>query len=118
MLVKAKQLYQEKSASALALFAQCRKHGGPLSPYNAALLDSLSNEQVLLEMKYLKATIAADLKLKNRITDPQTKKYKFIQLPVSELKTGIKSVLYPTNHQMDSVEVLLDKVFNVQSQSA
>ena len=48
-------------------------------------------EQILLELKYLKATIA-DLKIKKRITDPQTKKYKFIQLPVSELKTGIKSV--------------------------
>ena len=119
MLVKTMQLYKEKkNARALGLLAQCRKHGGPLSTDNAALVDSLNDEQVLLERKYIKATIAADLKLKNRITDPQTKKYKFIQLPVSELKTGINSVLYATNHQMDSVEVLLDKVFNVQSQSA
>ena len=91
MLVKAKQLYQEKSTKALGLFAQCRKHGGPLKTDNAALLDSLSDEQVLLELKYLNNTIA-DLKIKKRITDPQTKKYKFIQLPVSKLKTGIKSV--------------------------
>ena len=75
------------------------------------------NKYFYLELKLLKATIA-DLKIKKRITDSQTKKYKFIQLPVTELKTGIQSVLYPTNHRMDSVEVLLDKVFNVQSQSA
>ena len=78
---------------------------------------ALMMNKILLEFKYLKATIAADLKIK-KPTDPQTKKYEFIQLPVSELKTGIKSVLYPTNHQMDSVEVLLDKMFNVQSQAA
>ena len=75
------------------------------------------NKYFYLELKLLKATIA-DLKIKKRITDSQTKKYKFIQLPVSELKTGINSVLYATNLQMDSVEVLLDKVSNVQSQSA
>ena len=42
MLVKA-------SARALGLLAQCRKHGGPLLTDNAALLDTLIDEQVLLQ---------------------------------------------------------------------
>lgn len=117
MLVKAKQLFKEKkNLRALGLLAQCRQHGGPLSTDNSDLLHTLSDEEVILEVKYLKATIASDLKLKKRVKDAVTDRYKFIQIPVSDLKTGINSVLYPTNQHTDSVENLLDKLFSVQPQ--
>ena len=63
MLVNAKQLYKEKkNARALGVLAQGRKHDGPLSTDNAALLDSLSDEQVILELKYLKPPLPRNSK--------------------------------------------------------
>ena len=74
MLAKAKMLYKgRKSAKALGLLAQCRQHGGPLSTDNSDLLNRLTDKEVVLEVQYLKATIAKDLKLKKSVTDSATK---------------------------------------------
>ena len=50
MLVKTKQLFNEKkNARALGLLGQCREHGWPLDTDNRDLLDSLTDDQVVLE---------------------------------------------------------------------
>ena len=74
MMAKANMQKQTcKKAKAPGLLAQCRQHGGPLSTDNSDLLNRLTDKEVVLEVQYLKATIAKDLKLKKRVTDSATK---------------------------------------------
>ena len=74
MMAKANMQKQTcKNAKALGLLAQCRQHGSPLSTDNSDLLNRLTDKEVVLEVQYLKATIAKDLKLKKRVTESATK---------------------------------------------
>ena len=51
MLAKAKMLYKErKNTRALGLCAQCSQHGDPLSTAKSALLNSLTDREVVLEV--------------------------------------------------------------------
>ena len=110
--VKSKQLFKEKKQlRALNLLSKCRKHGGPLSTDNITLLKDLTYEQVATEVSYLKATIASELRLKRRVQDTTTGKYKYINLPIDELYTGIRNVLNPSKDPVESVEELLGKMF-------
>ena len=74
MMAKANMQKQTcKNVKALGLLAQFRQHGGPLSTDNSDLLNRLTDKEVVLEVQYLKATIAKDLKLKKRVIDCATK---------------------------------------------
>ena len=84
----------QKRKSSLKLLAQCRKHNGPLSVDNLSLLDTLTEKEVLEEVKYLKATVAHELKMKKRITNPATGKYKMKRLPLGHLKATYPLVGY------------------------
>ena len=103
---------QRRMARALQLARNCQVHGGPVTAYNLDLLETLDENQIIQEVSYLKATIASELKLKKRVTDSVSKKYKMLKLPTEQLKLSIKNVLQPSNgYGADSVENLLDKVF-------
>ena len=102
----------QKRKSSLKLLAQCRKHNGPLSVDNLSLLDTLTEKEVLEEVKYLKATVAHELKMKKRITNPATGKYKMKQLPLDHLKGCIRNVLKPSNDLPASIESLLINVLD------
>ena len=112
-MVKIKQLVKEKkNARALKLLAKCREHGGPLSTDNHDLLNSLTCEQIVTETSYLKATIAHDLKLKRRVKDSVNNKYMFQKLSMKDLKTGINSVLYPSNQLIVPLDALFKSLLN------
>ena len=113
MILKAKRLLKEKkNARALNLLAKCREHGGPLSTDNHDLLNSLTYEQIVTETSYLKATIAHDLKLKRRVKDSVNNKYRFQKLSMKDLKTGINSVLYPSNQVLEPLDALLESLLS------
>ena len=117
--LRAKKLLKEKQQiRTIKLLAKCQAHKGPLSRDNMELLDKLSYEQVVSEVSYLKATIASDLKLKRRVDDPLNPgKYKMQNLSLQELKTGIRSVIYPTHKVTDGVEDLLGLFVDNRTQS-
>ena len=112
MAVKAKQLIKwKKRTRALNLLAKCREHGGPLSKDNFELLDSLTYEQIVTETSYIKATLADELRLKRRVKDEASGKFKFVNLPIETLKTGLQSVLCPAKSSSHSVDDLLSQIF-------
>ena len=64
-----------------------------------------------LQVKYLKVTIAKDIRMKKRITNPITKKYTYQKLPVEQLKISIRNVVKPLSCKPDkSVDELLSNV--------
>ena len=55
---------ERKVRRALKLGAECHNHGGPVTANNLELLDTLDEKKIILEVSYLKATVAAELKLR------------------------------------------------------
>ena len=99
----------------IKLLAKCQAHTGPLSSADIDLLDKLTYDEVMCEVSYLKATIASDLRLKRRVKDSVNPgKYRFQNLPLEELKTGIRNVIFPSHQATNDVEDLLGNVFREQ----
>ena len=112
MAMKSKEIIkQRKVTRALKLLAECRLHGGPVSVDNLDLLDSLNENQVITEVSYLKATIASEIKLRERVKVGD--KYKMNKLPIEQLKISIQNVLQPSKSKADkTIDSLLEKFFH------
>ena len=111
MAMKTKQIAkQRKIARAIKLLSECRKHGGPVCVENLSLLDTLNEIQVIAEVTYLKATIASEIKLRERVKEGE--KYKMKKLPIEQLKVSIQNVLLPSKSKSDeNINNLLGKFF-------
>ena len=48
----------------IKLLLKCQKHKGPLMNSNIDLINKMSEEQIITEAKYLKASVHPNLKLK------------------------------------------------------
>ena len=59
-----KILKEKKAQRTLKLLDKCKVHGGPLTKTSLHLLDSLSLDQLLLEVCYLRCTIAPSIRQK------------------------------------------------------
>ena len=67
---KSKELAKLKGQSrTLNLLTKCRSHGGPLSRDNMQLLESLTYDELVCGVSYLKATIAKDLRFKHKVNN-------------------------------------------------
>ena len=111
---KAKEMAKQKKVQrACKLLSNCRQHGGPISLDNIYLLDSLDEEQIILEATYLKATIAKEIKLKKRVKDLETTKFRMVKLPLEQIKQSILNVINPKNDVSDNVDDLLSTFFSV-----
>ena len=80
---------------------------------NIHLLNSLDEEQIILEATYLKATIAKEIKLKKRVKDLDTAKFRMVKLPLEQIKQSILNVINPKNDVSDNVDNLLSIYFSV-----
>ena len=111
MAMKTKQIAkQRKIARAIKLLSECRKHGGPVCVVNLSLLDTLNEIQVIAEVTYLKATIASEIKLRERVKEGE--RYKMKKLPIEQLKVSIQNVLLPSKSKSDeNINNLLGKFF-------
>ena len=87
---------EKKVRRAFKLGSECLGHGGPVTAENLQLLNTLSEKEIILEVSYLKATVASELKLRKRIQVPESGKYKMEKLPVEQLKLSIQNVLKPS----------------------
>ena len=114
LVLKAKEKAKMKKVQrACNLLSQCRTHGGPISLDNINLLDSLDEKQIILEATYLKATVAKEIKLKKRVKDLDTDKFRMVSLPSEQIKQSIRNVIKPQNDVSGNVENLLSKYFSV-----
>ena len=80
---------------------------------NINLLDSLDEKQIILEATYLKATVAKEIKLKKRVKDLDTDKFRMVSLPSEQIKQSIRNVIKPQNDVSGNVENPLSKYFSV-----
>ena len=85
----------------LELLAKCKEHKGPLSANDISRLDTLSEENVMTEAKYLKKTIAPNLRFKRK------EGKKFVKFTLEEIKQQIRDVIKPENSVCDNLEALL-----------
>ena len=112
MSQKSKEMVKQKRQSrALDLLSKCRSHGGPLSRDNMQLLESLTYDELVCEVSYLKATIAKDLRLKHKVNTGVGNKYRFEKLARENLQIGIRNVLQQSKGPIKPVEELLSKMF-------
>ena len=77
------------------------------------LLDSLDEKQIILEATYLKAIIAKEIKLKKRVKDLATDKFRMVSLPSEQIKQSFRNVIKPQNGVCDNIENLISKYFSV-----
>ena len=112
LALKAKERAKQKKVQrACKLLSHCRQHGGPISLDNIHLLDSLDEEQIILEATYLKATIAKEIKLKKRVKDLDAAKFRMVKLPLEQIKQSILNVINPKNDVSENVDHLLSNFF-------
>ena len=83
-----------------------------LTQTHLKLLDTLTEEQIISELKYLKLTVAPDLKLKKRVKDPNNNRFKFLKLPREQLIRSIQGVVKPEAEDGNDLAVLLAGVFD------
>ena len=71
----------KRKSRALDILTKCRSHAGLFSRDNMQLLESLTYDELVCEVSYLKATIAKDLRLKHKVKTRVENKYKFQKFP-------------------------------------
>ena len=104
-----KILKEKKAQRTLKLLDQCKVHGGPLTTTSLHLLDSLSLDQLLVEV-YLRCTIAPSIRQKRRVKG-ENGKYKMENFTISELCDAIKNAIKPENDLTQPIGELLQDIF-------
>ena len=77
-LRKNELLMRKKYEKTIDISLKCKKHGGPISVGDLNLLDGLDEKSMLLEISYLRATIALNIRQQQRVKLPDGK-FKFDQ---------------------------------------
>ena len=115
--MRKKQIINKRSLKHLEV---CKKHG-PLSSSDAdmQMLNQLKTYQLLAAIRYLRKTIAPNIKEKRRIKTDD--KIYFENFSDIELRQQIKDVIRPTNnmdHHRDQIDQALYKLFCPQMDHA
>ena len=66
-LAKKEDLKQKKNQKSLVVLEKCKLYGGPMTPNNINILDTLSESELLLEVAYLRHTVAPDIHQRRRV---------------------------------------------------
>ena len=112
-------LIRKKWEKTMDILTKCKKRGGPISVGDLNLSDRLYEKSLLLEISYLRATIAPNIRLRatiapnirlrRRVKLPDGK-FKFLKYSITELKTSIRNAIKPENDLQDDVGTLLKSV--------
>ena len=105
-----KILKEKKAQRTLKLLDQCKIHGGPLTKTSLHLLDSLILDQLLVEVCYLRCTIAPSIRQKRQVKG-ENGQYKMENITISELRDSIKIGIKPENNLTQSIGEPLQDVF-------
>ena len=104
-LVAKESKKKKKNERSLKLLEQCKEHNGPVTRNTADLLDSLTDRQLVTEVRYLRVTIAPNIREKVKVDK------KFRKLNKAELKNEILKVIRP-EVQLDSLDNLLSDILS------
>ena len=80
---------KKKNERSLLLLEKCKEHSGPVTLNTSDILDSLSEAQLVLEVRYLRATIAPNIRERVKVDK------KFRKLSKSELINEILKLIKP-----------------------
>ena len=101
--IRKKQLKNEKCLKQLELV---KMHGGPVTPNEVEKLDTLTGEEILREVRYLRQTVAPNIREKRKVGN------KFIKFSRDELVGQVLNVLKPENESVEDIEQLLLTVYD------
>ena len=102
---------KKKIARSFSLLEECKRHGGPVTPESLALLESLTQAQLLVETRYLRSTIAPAIKERRAIIDSTGKK-KMPILPEVSLRENIKAAVKFEIKAVDNLDDLIAKAYD------
>ena len=91
----------------LELLEQCKTWNGPVTMDSLEDLERLDEHQLLIEVRYLRATIAPDIREKRKEGN------KFVKFTKEELVFQIKNAIKPTAESAVDVESLLSCVMGL-----
>ena len=94
---------QRKNVKCLSVLEDVKKHGGPITPDELDKLEALNDKQILSEVKYLRLTVAPNIREKRKVEK------KFVKYSKKELIQQITNVLKPKSDDVSNVDVLLYK---------
>ena len=100
--IRKKQLKNEKCLKQLELV---KMHGGPVTPNEVDKLETLTEEEILREVRYLRQTVAPNIREKRKVGN------KFVKFSREELVGQVLNVLKPENESHEDIEKLLLTVF-------
>ena len=98
--IKAKENDKQKKIEKLqaALYA-CKKHGGPLTKHDLVKIDELGDEELAAEAKYLKLTIAPNIRFKHLVNR------KMIPFTTAEVRQQVKDAIAPACSRADDSQI-------------
>ena len=96
---------KKKNERSLKLLDKCKEHNGPVTQNTTEILDVLSAQQLVTEVRYLRVTLAPNIREKVKVDN------KFRNLTKSELKNEILKVIKPESN-LDSLETLFSDLFS------
>ena len=77
-ILRKEQVKKRKTERTLKMLDACKSHGGPLSLSNLHSLDTLNQDQLLLETSFLRSTVAPNIRQKRRVkSTDSTKAYSY-----------------------------------------
>lgn len=76
-------------------------HGGPVTPANLDLLDKLNQQQLVLEIRYLRASVAPNIRERFKLPSG-----KFQSLSPEDLKMQILNVLKPAVSKCQNLDAV------------
>jgi hypothetical protein len=107
----AKANKKKQTASFNRLLENLRKHGGPLTHKTVADLDSLTEQQVLLEIRFIRLTMNPSIRQQRKVKVPGGNNY-MQRFSLPELMNSVRSHLLPESNVTSSVEALLSDVYS------
>ena len=99
----------------LHVLDKCKAHGGPVTITTMSNLDKLSEQELLAEIGYLRATSAPNIRQRRQLKS-ENGKYKMEKLTVTELLASIKNCIKPEDNLAENLEeILLNTLRKVSS---
>ena len=97
-----------KQAKALKLLEECKDWGGPVTEKSVHTLNELDEKQLLVKVRYLRASVAPNIREKRKEGN------KMIKFDKAQLIDQIKNVINPVSNECQDVEGILSCIFKVQ----
>ena len=101
----------DKKVKAMELLEKCKKWGGPVTEQSIESIKNLDADRLLIEVRYLRATIAPNIREKRKEGNT------FIKFDKTQLMNQIKNAIKPVADDSQNVENILASVFEVDKEN-